>query len=230
MNMLKAIFTDGVDEITVHGLTQWDKGQTLQITHSSLPASFQVHFANKRSDTAYVVKATATNGVATVEIPNLILHHRSDAVAWVYLSDGDSGETVKTINLPIQARAKPEGYAYTEVEILDYRTLDKRIDALERGGGGGSGGGSAATIGYATLLSSGWVGNASPYSQVVEIEGVTVNSQVDLTPSVEQLAIFYNKDLSFVTENEDGVVTVYAIGQKPENDYTIQVTITEVYV
>ena len=47
---------------------------------------------------------------------------------------------------------------------------------------------------------------------------------------MEQLAIFYNKDLTFVTENEDGVVTVYAIGQKPTNDYTIQATITEVYV
>ena len=62
----------------------------------------------------------------------------------------------------------------------------------------------------------------------MEIEGVTENSQVDLTPDVQQLAIFYNKDLTFVTENEEGVVTVYAIGQKPTNDYTIQVTITEV--
>ena len=83
-------------------------------------------------------------------------------------------------------------------------------------------------IGEAKLMASGWIGNASPYSQIVNIEGVTENSQVDLTPSVEQLAVFYDKDLAFVTENEDGVVTVYAIGQKPQNDYTIQVTITEV--
>jgi hypothetical protein len=53
---------------------------------------------------------------------------------------------------------------------------------------------------------------------------------VDLTPSVEQLTIFHDKDLAFVTENEDGTVTVYAIGQKPENDYTIQATIKEVAV
>lgn len=85
-------------------------------------------------------------------------------------------------------------------------------------------------IGEVDLLASAWVGEKSPYSQVVEIEGVTENSQVDLTPSIEQLVIFYEKDLGFVTENEDGVVTVYAIGQKPENDYRIQVTITEVSV
>lgn len=87
----------------------------------------------------------------------------------------------------------------------------------------------AARIGYVALLSSAWVGEEGLYRQVVDIDGVTKNSQVDLTPSVEQLAVFYNKDLAFVTENKDGVVTVYAIGQKPENDYVIQVTMTEVY-
>jgi len=86
----------------------------------------------------------------------------------------------------------------------------------------------AAKIGEITLLASKWVGENNLYSQVVDIEGVTKYSQVDLTPDVQQLAIFYNKDIAFVTENEDGVVTVYVIGQKPENDYTIQVTITEV--
>ena len=86
------------------------------------------------------------------------------------------------------------------------------------------------TIGYINLRANGWVGDDSLYSQVVKIDGVTEYSQVDLTPDVEQLAIFYEKDLTFVTENEGGIVTVYAIGQKPENDYTIQVTITEVKV
>lgn len=86
---------------------------------------------------------------------------------------------------------------------------------------------SSAKIGEIVLTSKGWVGKESPYSQVVSIEGVTENSQVDLTPSAEQLAIFHKKDLAFVTENDDGVVTIYAIGQKPQNDYTIQVTITE---
>ena len=88
----------------------------------------------------------------------------------------------------------------------------------------------APTIGEVTLLASAWVDEDNLHSQVVEIEGVTENSQVDLTPSVEQLLIFYEKDLTFVAENEGGTVTVYAIGQKPTNDYTIQVTITEVNV
>lgn len=88
--------------------------------------------------------------------------------------------------------------------------------------------GNTLRISEVELLSSAWVGDNSLYSQVVTIDGVTANSQVDLTPSVEQLSIFYEKDLTFVTKNIGGVVTVYAIGQKPQNDYTIQVTITEV--
>ena len=90
--------------------------------------------------------------------------------------------------------------------------------------------GAEVRISSVTILASAWEGTGSPYSQVVEIDGVTKSSQVDLTPSVDQLVVFYEKDLTLVTENEDGVVTVYAIGQKPQNDYTIQVTITEVDV
>jgi hypothetical protein len=89
---------------------------------------------------------------------------------------------------------------------------------------------SVARISEVTLLAADWTGEDNPYAQRVNIEGVTERSQVDLTPSVEQLAVFYDKSLAFVAENEDGVVTVYAIGQKPQNDYTIQVTITEVSV
>lgn len=88
-----------------------------------------------------------------------------------------------------------------------------------------------ARIGEVTLLANSWTKHETLdnlFYQVVEIEGVTENTQVDLTPSVEQLAVFYGKDLAFVTENEEGVVTVYCIGQKPTSDYTIQVTMTEV--
>lgn len=87
-----------------------------------------------------------------------------------------------------------------------------------------------ARIVNVTLLADKWVGGSSPYSQVVTVDGATKYSQVDLTPDAEQLAVFHNKDLAFVTENVGGVVTVYAIGQKPTNDYTMQATVTEVNV
>lgn len=79
-----------------------------------------------------------------------------------------------------------------------------------------------------TLYASNWEGEASPYSQVVNISGVTNNSKIDINPTVEQLSIFHSKDIAFVVGNNNGTITVYCIGQKPTNDYTMQVTITEV--
>ena len=86
----------------------------------------------------------------------------------------------------------------------------------------------SSRIAYIDLLSSKWQGAASPYSQVVSIPGATANSKIDLNPSIEQLEIFHQKDISFVAENEDGVVTVYCVGQKPTANYQMQITITEV--
>lgn len=85
-------------------------------------------------------------------------------------------------------------------------------------------------IANVTLLASAWVGSGKHYSQVVTVPGITERSQVNLTPTVEQLAIFYEKDLTFSTENSGGVVTVYVIGQKPTNDYIIPANIVEVAV
>lgn len=79
-----------------------------------------------------------------------------------------------------------------------------------------------------SLNASKWVRIENGYYQTVFIEGITEHSKVDLQPSAEQMAIFYEKDIAFVTENENGVITVYCIGQKPTLNYEIQATITEV--
>ncbi len=125
--MLKAVFIDGIDEITVNGLTQWDTGQKLEITLDDLPTNFQVHFAQyKRSEIAYVVEATSNGGVAIVKIPNKILQVASkSACAWIYIPSDDGHETIKTINLPIQERARPADYVYKEEEILYFEKVMK---------------------------------------------------------------------------------------------------------
>lgn len=68
------------------------------------------------------------------------------------------------------------------------------------------------------------------YGQAVTIQNaeITPNSKIDLQLTPDQLVVFYEKDLAFVTENDNGVVTIYCIGQIPQNDYTIQAIITEV--
>ena len=106
-------------------------------------------------------------------------------------------------------------------DIIHEPSIEERISILEENK-------FAKNVNSITLYADAWTGDASPYSQVVDIPGITENSKVDLQPSAEQLTIFYDKDIAFVTENEGGVLTVFCIGQKPANDYTIQTVITEV--
>lgn len=81
-----------------------------------------------------------------------------------------------------------------------------------------------------SLPAANWIGEDGVYSQVVTVENSTATCQVDLTPSVEQLVSFWQKNITFVAENENGVISVYVIGDKPANDYVIQATVTEVSV
>ena len=81
-----------------------------------------------------------------------------------------------------------------------------------------------------TLYASAWTGANSRWSQVVDIAGITARTRVDLKPNADQLEIFRQKELAFITENDNGVVTVTAIGDKPTSDYTMQVDLVEVAV
>lgn len=81
---------------------------------------------------------------------------------------------------------------------------------------------------YISIPASGWKGGESPFHQVVNVEEISNNSMVVLQPSVEQLNAWREMDLAFTTENDEGIVTVYAIGDRPTEDITIQATIMEV--
>jgi hypothetical protein len=74
--------------------------------------------------------------------------------------------------------------------------------------------------------------NEQRWHQEVVVSNATITkySKIDLQLSAEQIMIFYEKDLAFVTENDGGKVTVYCIGQVPENDYVIQATVSEVVI
>lgn len=92
-----------------------------------------------------------------------------------------------------------------------------------------SGGGAAAPkLTTITMLASAWEGSSHPYSQVVECSGVNANSKLDLQPTPTQIVELQDTGISLMATNNNGVVTVYAIGNKPTSDYTMDVLITEV--
>lgn len=89
-----------------------------------------------------------------------------------------------------------------------------------------NGGGASAKKTSITLPAADWKGGESPYSQAVAVDGISVNSKVDLQPTVEQIAALHSTALMAV--NDAGSVTVYAVGDRPGEDMTFQVTLTEV--
>jgi hypothetical protein len=78
------------------------------------------------------------------------------------------------------------------------------------------------------ILASNWVGESSPWSQVVNISGITSNSKVDLQPTAVQIVSLQDSETALMLQNNEGVVTAWAVGNKPVQDYSMQALITEV--
>lgn len=130
MHLVK--FTNSIDEIIAPGLIQWDSGRTLLIELPETPSKVEVHFAPyKLSKNALVVDATIEDGVVIAPIPNILLQTASEPVAWVYAVDEASSKTIKTIYLPIEGRAKPTDYVYTEIEIKRWDDVTKTLESWE---------------------------------------------------------------------------------------------------
>lgn len=116
---IRAIFTEGIKELTVSGLHQWDYGQKLEIRGLALPALIEVHFACLNMTEAVVRIGTTVDGVTTVAIPDGCLEHDTPLRAWVYVIDTVSGKTERTIHLPIAARTKPQGADSRQPFVVD---------------------------------------------------------------------------------------------------------------
>lgn len=68
------------------------------------------------------------------------------------------------------------------------------------------------------------------YSQVVTVNNATItpNSKVDLQPNTDRLCKLYDWGIALTTENNEGIITVYAVGDKPSESFSMQATVTEI--
>lgn len=108
--MVEAIFTETTTTLTLAGLTQWDYGQKLHIKGLDLPEVAQVHFCNTTQDEAIVRVATKQGDEWVCDIPNELLEDFHDIKSWIYETNEEHGETIKTIYLKVKKRAKPQDF------------------------------------------------------------------------------------------------------------------------
>ena len=90
----------------------------------------------------------------------------------------------------------------------------------------GGAGGAVTKVADILISADAWHGGDGKWSQVVDVPESSPLSKVDLQPTTEQVNMLQSTALT--TENVDGIITVYAYGDKPETDLTMQATLTEV--
>lgn len=109
--MIRADFGNNGHSISVPGLTQWDYGQVLEIYGLQYAISVEVHYAIRRQrEDAIIDVPNVREGVIYSRIPDKLLESGEELCAYVYIADKDSGETVRTIVLPVKRRPKPGDY------------------------------------------------------------------------------------------------------------------------
>ncbi|MCC8128303.1 MAG: hypothetical protein LIO92_13085 [Clostridiales bacterium] len=122
---------DGNGKYTIDDdVWQYDYGQQLTIAGlDGLPSAVEIDFATKASSgtSVTIVGVKNSDGSVTVSIPDSLLGASSSGniYAFVYLTDSESGETMKRIQIPVTAR--PARTDYTETEGTD----DPFADVLE---------------------------------------------------------------------------------------------------
>ena len=136
-------FEKGMNIASVYGFYQWDYGQMLEIKGVETNGNVCVQFyLDQSGGNAVPVVTEVKEDSIIAEIPSFVFEKETtrnyNAYAFVYVSDENSGETVKVIKLNIKARPKPEDYVYTEEEKRRYDSLEERIEYLEENGTGGS--------------------------------------------------------------------------------------------
>lgn len=197
-------------------------------------------FLNQTSE--YAKQAAESAGLATASIGKTSYIGKNgnwyawDSVTGVFYDTGVKAQSGSTVYYGDNPPTEADVWINPDGEGREYYTKDE-VDQLikER---------AVPSYAYINILGGqdNWdaedVTNASGevvgvrYGQTVNVNNavITERSKVDLQISSEQMVIFYQKDLAFVTENDDGVITVYCVGNIPENDYRVQVAVTEVVV
>lgn len=126
---------------SVYGIWQWDYGQILRIqSKKKLPKVVEVHFSLQEKGGGSVARiGTTADGVTDVTIPDSFLENNGatqdyKVYAFVYVENGESGNTEYKIEMSVKARPKPEVPGTPEEPELfkeAIKTVNKAADRAE---------------------------------------------------------------------------------------------------
>ena len=146
---------------------------------------------------------------------------------------GDTGETGPAGPKGETGETGPQGPKGDKGDTGDAGPAGPKGEPGETGpqgpkGDKGDTGDAGVTLGSITLAAGGWSGSG-PYAQTAALAGLPAAALVNLQPTAEQLMLLQQQGVTVLTAaNQDGVLTVYALGAAPQDELTLQVTVTPV--
>ena len=108
---------------------QWDTGHKLVAENAD--GCTEVHFCRSGEETALVCPIREEGDKRVADVPNILLQEAGEIHAYLFRRMEDGSETVYSFSFGVNGRPKPEGYVYTETEVLDYGYLARRLENLE---------------------------------------------------------------------------------------------------
>ena len=130
--MVYARFTPALTNVTTNKVTQWDYGRILRIEGLKLPTAVRIDFGISGSQTTKSRIGITKDGVTDVAVPDSLLEQSKNLVAYVYVNDTKEGKTVRTINIPLEARAEPEEHDSPESKALFAEAIEVINDVAVR--------------------------------------------------------------------------------------------------
>ena len=111
----------------IEQLYQYDKGQILKIA-DPIEDGTEVQFSNGNSETT-INKAINDS---QVEIPDILLQENKKILAYLKIINSDSETTIKTVIIPVKARAKPADYIEPEQEKPFRKYVEEKLENAEK--------------------------------------------------------------------------------------------------
>ena len=111
----------------IEQLYQYDKGQILKIA-DTIEDGTEVQFSNNNSELT-INKAINDS---QVEIPDILLQENKKILAYLKIINSDSETTIKTVIIPVKARAKPADYIEPEQEKPFRKYVEEKLENAEK--------------------------------------------------------------------------------------------------
>jgi hypothetical protein len=115
-------------------LYQWDTGRKVCVTDIGNTVVSEIHIETKSLNGSLVLTTEVVDSRVIADIPNIVLQTAEPITVYAMVTNKNGRQTKYGQSFTVVSRSKPDDYVYAEEEVLTYRTLENRINEIEKHG------------------------------------------------------------------------------------------------